>query len=216
METARAAADWLCNPDSGVSCHYLVDEAGNIIQMVDESLRAWHAGASLWAGETDINSCSIGIEIQNPGHDKGYPDFPEEQMAAVEALCLDILSRHPIAPQRVLAHSDVAPERKIDPGEKFDWERLHRAGIGHWVEPVPLGDGAEAEPVADGGSVRALQTALADYGYGVEVTGCYDAQTRTVVAAFQRHFRTCRVDGIADRSTIETLDRLISAASAAS
>ena len=98
-----------------------------------------HAGASHWNGEDDINSCSIGIEIHNRGHFKGYTDFPEPQMVAVEALCLDILSRHKIPPTRVLAHSDVSPGRKIDPGEKFDWARLHKAGIGHWVEPVPVG-----------------------------------------------------------------------------
>ena len=98
-------------------------------------MRAWHAGQSLWAGETDLNSCSIGIEIHNPGHDFGYRDFPDAQMRAVEALCLDILSRHPIRPERVLAHSDIAPGRKRDPGEKFDWERLARSGIGLWVPP---------------------------------------------------------------------------------
>ena len=128
MDSAEAALDWLTRQESGVSCHYLVDAEGRIAQMVPESERAWHAGQSLWEGETDINSCSIGIEIHNPGHDFDYPDFPDAEMRAVEALCRDILSRHAIPSHRVLAHSDVAPGRKRDPGEKFDWERLARAG----------------------------------------------------------------------------------------
>ena len=118
------AIDWLSRPDSGVSCHYGIDEDGRITQMVAEDLRAWHAGESIWDGETDINSASIGIEIHNPGHDFGYPDFPEMQMQAVEALSRDIIARHGIRPERVLAHSDVAPTRKRDPGEKFPWARL--------------------------------------------------------------------------------------------
>ncbi len=216
MDTAQAAVDWLCNPHSGVSCHYLVDEAGTIFQMVEEDDRAWHAGASCWAGETDINSCSIGIEIHNCGHFKAYAEFPDAQMAAVEGLCLDILSRHDIPPRRVLAHSDVAPGRKIDPGEKFDWARLHKAGIGHWVEPAPVGTDVGMRFGAEGEAVRSLQSALAEYGYGIEATGRYDAFTRTVVAAFQLHFRRRRIDGVADSSTRETLERLLSAVSAAS
>ena len=143
MESAEAALDWLTRQESGVSCHYFVDEKGRIAQLVREDERAWHAGQSLWAGETDTNSCSIGIEIHNPGHDFDYPDFTEAQMQALEALCLDICSRHPIPPHRVLAHSDVAPMRKKDPGEKFPWDRLARAGIGHWVEPQAV---VAAEP----------------------------------------------------------------------
>ena len=216
MDSAQAATDWLCNDRAGVSCHYLVDETGTIVQMVDETRRAWHAGASHWAGEDDINSCSIGIEIHNQGHFKGYPDFPEPQMAAVEALCLDILSRHEIPPARVLAHSDVAPGRKIDPGEKFDWARLYKAGIGHWVEPVPVGTDTGLMFGDDGEAVRELQSTLVRYGYGLEVTGRYDASTRTVVAAFQLHFRPARINGVADLSTRDTLDALISGASAAS
>jgi N-acetylmuramoyl-L-alanine amidase len=184
--------------------------------MVDEAKRAWHAGASCWAGETDINSCSVGIEIHNSGHFKDYPDFPDRQMAAVEELCLDIMSRHAIPPPRVLAHSDVAPGRKIDPGEKFDWARLYRAGIGHWVEPATEGDGTALRFNDQGDAVRRLQSGLAGYGYGIEVTGRYDRFTRTVVAAFQLHFRQSRIDGVADRSTCDTLGRLLSAVSAAS
>ena len=210
MERADQAVAWLCNPDANVSCHYLVDVDGTIVQMVEENRRAWHAGRSFWAGETDINSRSIGIEIHNLGHDGGYPDFPEAQMAAVEALCADIVARHSIAARLVLAHSDVAPERKQDPGEKFDWARLHRAGVGHWVEPVPSGEDPGLGVGDEGAEVRELQNALAVYGYRIEATGAFDEQTRLVVTAFQRHFRQERVDGRADRSTLQTLSALCS------
>ena len=211
MESAEGALDWLTRQESGVSCHYLIDEEGRIAQLVAESERAWHAGQSRWAGETDINSCSIGIEVHNPGHDFDYPDFPEAEMCAVEALCLDILSRHTIPSGRVLAHSDVAPGRKRDPGEKFDWQQLARAGIGLWVPPVPLGDDAGLGPGDEGEAVEALQRALLAFGYGVEVTSTYGTGLEKVVEAFQRHFRTARIDGRADRSTIETLNRLLAA-----
>ncbi len=129
MASAERAIGWLCSAESRVSCHYLVSETGRIVQMVREEMRAWHAGESFWAGETDINSASIGIEVHNPGHGSFYPPFPEPQMQAVEALSLDILARHDIRPERVLAHSDVAPARKEDPGEKFPWARLAEAGV---------------------------------------------------------------------------------------
>lgn len=214
MASAVSAMEWLCNPSSNVSCHYLVDEAGAITQMVEEDRRAWHAGVSSWAGQTDINSRSIGIEIHNPGHERGYPDFTEPQMKAVEALCLDILARHDIPPARVLAHSDVAPGRKIDPGEKFDWARLARAGIGLWVEPAPVAGDRGLGRGDRGEEVRYLQERLATYGYGLEATGLYDEATEIVVSAFQLHFRQDKVDGMADRSTRETLERLIAAAAA--
>ncbi len=211
METADAALDWLTCEESKVSAHYLVDEAGRVTQMVAEDMRAWHAGQSDWAGETDLNSCSIGIEIHNPGHDFDYPDFPDMQMRAVEALCLDILSRQTIPAARVLAHSDIAPGRKRDPGDKFDWPRLARAGIGLWVEPAPLaadegwGAGDESEAIAQ------LQAELQEFGYRIEVTSTYGKGLVQVVEAFQRHFRPARVDGRADQSTRETLARLLAA-----
>ena len=209
MELAETALDWLTRQESGVSCHYFVDEEGRIAQLVLESERAWHAGQSLWAGEMDLNSCSIGIEIHNPGHDFDYPDFPDAEMRAVEELCLDILSRHAIPAHRVLAHSDVAPGRKRDPGEKFDWERLARAGIGLWVPPAPLADDIGLGPGDEGESVTALQRALLAFGYGVEVTSTYGTGLEKAVEAFQRHFRPARIDGRADASTRDTLDRLL-------
>jgi N-acetylmuramoyl-L-alanine amidase len=209
MADGERACDWLCKSESGVSCHYLVDEQGVITQMVDEDHRAWHAGVSSWHGEIDMNSTSIGIEIQNPGHFGGYPDFTDAQMDAVIELAADIVARHGIEPRRVLAHSDVAPGRKIDPGEKFDWARLHRAGVGHWVEPVPIAGGTFLQEGDSGDGVLALQKMLGHYGYGIEQNGAFDRQTKNVVEAFQRHFRPARVDGVADQSTIVTLHWLL-------
>lgn len=209
MARADAAIDWLCTPGSRVSCHYLVDEAGRTTQMVREEMRAWHAGESFWMGETDVNSISIGIEIHNPGHDGGYPDFPEAQMQAVKALSLDVLSRHNIPPRRVLAHSDVAPHRKTDPGEKFDWEALARAGIGHWVSPAPLAIDGHQETAPDAETILHVQTQLADYGYDCPVSGTICSRTANVVKAFQRHFRPALVNGHLDRSTADTLTRLV-------
>ena len=209
MPSAEAAIQWLAAPESKVSCHYVVGEDGAVTQMVPEASRAWHAGVSHWKGATDINSRSIGIEIHNPGHEGGYPDFPDAQMDAVEALCLDIIARHGILPHNVLAHSDVAPRRKIDPGEKFGWARLARAGIGHWMEPVPVSGGAALERGARGDAVMRLQEALRAYGYGIPCTGGYCEDTEFVVAAFQRHFRPALADGRADRSTVETLGALL-------
>jgi N-acetylmuramoyl-L-alanine amidase len=209
MLDAHAALTRLCSPDSKVSSHYLVFEDGRIVQCVPESERAWHAGTSSWAGESDINSCSIGIEIANPGHDFGYPDFPSRQIAAVIALCRGIVARRGIRPERVLAHSDVAPSRKQDPGEKFPWRLLSDSGVGLWVPPARIDDDAPAlAEGASGDAVRELQRDLAAYGYCIAMTGEYDAVTRHTVAAFQRHFRPGRVDGKADESTQRTLAAL--------
>lgn len=199
MTSAEAALDRLCDPDAGVSAHYLIAENGTVYRMVPESRRAWHAGASSWAGETDINDRSIGIELANPGHELGYRPFAEAQMAALEALCADILKRHPIPPRRVLGHSDVAPSRKRDPGEFFDWLRLAAKGIGLWPTlRVPRRAGAALGPSDRGARVAAAQSALAAFGYGLAPTGEYDSLTVDVVVAFQRHFRPRIVDGALD------------------
>lgn len=209
MKTAEAAIDLLCSPQSKVSAHYVVDEKGNITRLVPEEKRAWHAGASSWAGIADLNGRSIGIEIANGGHDGGCPPYPDVQMQAVEALCKEIVARHPIVPRSVVAHSDIAPERKSDPGEWFDWARLARAGVGVWVEPVPVMDGPALKLGDRGDPVSELQFRLANYGYGIEVLGVYDAKTEAVVRAFQRHFRPAKVDGVADFSTVATLRLLL-------
>jgi N-acetylmuramoyl-L-alanine amidase len=211
MPTAERALKWLCDPESGVSSHYFVFEDGRIAQLVEEDRRAWHAGRSVWAGETDINSRSIGIEIANPGHEFGYVPFPEAQIASVVDLCRDILTRHAVPPERILAHSDVAPLRKEDPGELFPWGRLHAAGIGHWVTPEPIVDGPALQAGDRGPVVANLRRTLAAYGYGIAEAADFDPDTAAVVTAFQRHFRPAKVDGAADASTIATLDGLIAA-----
>ena len=214
MQSGEAACERLCDADSKVSSHYLVYEDGRIDQLVPEARRAWHAGVSAWKGETDINACSIGIEIVNPGHEYGYRDFPRSQIEAVIALCRDILKRHAIPAARVLAHSDVAPGRKQDPGERFPWGRLAASGIGLWVEPSPIAEGDALVSMQRGEDIAMLQTMLAKVGYAAELTGIYDDKTRDIVMALQRHFRPARVDGVADHSTIETLRGLLTASSA--
>jgi N-acetylmuramoyl-L-alanine amidase len=210
MPDVEGAITQLCSAGTDVSAHYIVLEDGRIVQSVPEARRAWHAGVSSWSGEEDINSCSIGIEIVNRGHDWGYPDFPSRQIAAVTALCRGIMLRRNVPTHRVLGHSDVAPARKKDPGEKFPWHSLANSGVGHWVQPAAIVRGETLKLGSIGDDVRDLQLALARYGYGLPATGKYDGLTMEVVAAFQRHFRPARVDGIADRSTFTTLHSLLS------
>ncbi len=210
LETVERAIDVLSRPDCKVSCHYVVDVDGSITQMVAEEHRAWHAGVSFWRGETDINSASIGIEIQNPGHTHGYPDFPAAQMRSVARLAADIVRRHGMAKSNVLAHSDIAPGRKIDPGEKFDWKGLADEEIGLWVEPALLNSADEGlSPMSAAAEVAEAQSLLATYGYRIERTGVLDEATSTVLRAFQLHFRQARPDGRLDRSTLLTLRRLV-------
>ncbi|NBN63358.1 N-acetylmuramoyl-L-alanine amidase [Pannonibacter tanglangensis] len=209
MQDGESALQRLCDPRAEVSAHYLVEEDGAILQCVPEARRAWHAGTSFWKGETDINSRSIGIEIVNPGHAWGYRPFPPAQVEAVIALVADIAARHAIAPWRILAHSDVAPERKDDPGELFPWDLLAARGLVHHVPPVPVSGGRFFQEGESGQPIEALQSMLAIYGYNIRVSGVFDAQTAAVVRAFQRHFRPERVDGIADASTIATLHQLL-------
>lgn len=184
MTTATAALERLCDPAAKVSAHYLVEEDGTIWRLVDEARRAWHAGVSYWRGRNALNGCSIGIEIANPGHEHGYVPFPQPQMLALGELCGGILARHRIAARDVLAHSDVAPDRKEDPGELFDWRGLAEQGIGVWPR-------AAGEPV-DPQSVRAT---LAAIGYRD------DLDEATLLRAFQRHWRQEAITGEADADT---------------
>src|SRR5262249_55491255 len=137
MQSSSAALDPLCDPPARGSAPFVLQKERAVWRLVPECLRAFHAGRSCWEGEVDLNHVSIGIEIVNPGHEWGYRPFPEVQMASVERLCLDVLARHSIPPHRVVGHSDIAPDRKADPGELFDWPRLARAGIGIWPQSVP-------------------------------------------------------------------------------
>jgi N-acetylmuramoyl-L-alanine amidase len=187
MKSASEALARLCDPSAKVSAHYTIGEDGAVYAHVPESRRAWHAGQSYWAGVSDINACSIGIELVNPGHEFGYRAFPDTQIAALTTLCHSILMRHPIPSWRVLGHSDVAPARKEDPGELFPWEELAQAGIGLWPQA------SESTLVADSLAADALAAdALARFGYDPE------APMDKVITAFQRHYRPYAVNGIWD------------------
>ncbi|MEE9300894.1 MAG: N-acetylmuramoyl-L-alanine amidase [Alphaproteobacteria bacterium] len=211
MPSADEALARLCDAESKVSAHYVIGEAGELYALVPEGARAWHAGVASWRGKSDINDASIGIELVNPGHEWGYRPFPERQMAGLERLAADVLARHAIPKRNVVGHSDVAPGRKKDPGELFDWRRLARAGIGLWPSrPVVAGEmGLALEIGAAGSEVKALQEALAEFGYGIDPDGRFGTATRAVVEAFQRHFRPERVDGIAEPETSQLLFQLL-------
>jgi len=174
MRGAQEALERLCDPAAKVSAHYTVDEDGTIYAHVPEARRAWHAGAASWAGATDINARSIGIELVNPGHEFGYREFTDDQIASLITLCHSILMRHPIPSWHVLGHSDVAPARKGDPGELFPWERLAKAGVGLWPQTVASDPGPDA---------------LSRFGYDP------NASQDKLIAAFQRHFRPKKLDG---------------------
>lgn len=199
MQNAAAAIERLTDPAAKVSAHYLIDEDGRILRLVDEERRAWHAGVSSWQGRAGLNDVSIGIEIVNPGHEWGYRPFTELQYLALERLCPDIMTRWSIPPARVLAHSDIAPDRKEDPGELFDWRRLAEVGIG-----ICPGEGAgEPRPLAT------TQAQLAAIGYPIPVHGVFDDRTRQALVAFQRHYRPEHVDGALDQQTLARLDGLL-------
>jgi N-acetylmuramoyl-L-alanine amidase len=206
MKTAREAVDRLCDPEARVSSHYVVDEDGTVLRLVPEDRRAWHAGVSYWRGHTVLNGRSIGIEIVNPGHEWGYRDFPVLQMAAVCDLCLGILSRHPIPARNVVGHSDVAPDRKEDPGEKFRWDDLARNGVGLW--PVEVADLGVGGLVRDAAALRPVRAALSHIGYQVGPEGALDPALSTVLRAFQRHWRPEVVTGQADAGTRARLEAM--------
>ncbi len=203
MQTAQAAIDRLRNPEARVSSHYVVDEDGTIFRLVPEESRAWHAGISHWRGHSALNGRSIGIEIVNPGHEFGYRDFPVLQLAAVCDLCLSILSRHPIPARNVVGHSDVAPDRKEDPGERFGWRALAQHGVGLW--PQDAVDLGTSGIVRDAVTLRPVRAALADIGYRVAPEGALDPALSTVLRAFQRHWRPEAVTGQADDGTLVRL-----------
>ncbi len=189
MLSAEAALTRLTDPASRVSSHYVVDENGTVSALVAEDARAWHAGISFWRGRTALNDTSIGIEIVNPGHEWGYQPFPALQMAAVCDLCLEILGRHDIPARNVVGHSDVAPSRKQDPGELFDWRGLAANGVGLWPD-------SDRAPVAD------VQAALSQIGYGPD-------NLTTTLTAFQRHWLPEAVHGRGDDRTRRRLGAVL-------
>lgn len=210
MRYGTDALSRLCDPQAKVSSHYMVEEDGRIFALVDETERAWHAGVSFWRGLTGLNTHSIGIEIVNPGHEIGYHPFPQKQMNAVLALSQGIVSRYSIAPYNVVAHSDIAPTRKIDPGELFDWEWLAQNGVG--LAPPQVAARPDLAPlwISDSGpEVLRLQNQLGILGYKIEHNGAYDEYTQSVVRAFQRHFRRQSVTGVADSHMRTVLEALL-------
>ena len=216
MKTGDEAITRLRDPEARVSAHYVVEEDGRVLALVPEERRAWHAGRGVWQGETDVNSASIGIEIVNPGHEFGYRPFPEVQIARVINLVADIRTRWTVPDARIIAHSDLAPDRKQDPGELFPWRRLAEAGHGLWFEPAAeriAALGGPLSPGDDGLGVIVLRAGLHRLGYGLKPGGDYDDETRLTVEAFQRHWRPERVDGVADGETRARLVGLLQLAS---
>ncbi len=209
MTDANAAVERLCDPAARVSAHYVIAESGQVFQLADESARCWHAGISEWRGLADVNARSIGIEIANHGHEHGYRPFPEAQMVALIDLSKDILARWPIPARNVIGHSDVAPTRKEDPGELFDWARLARAGIGLWPYGVTADANAPTLGRGDAGpDVLRMQMDLSRYGWPCPTNGRFDAATEKVAIAFQRHFRQSPLDGRFDPLCRARLDWL--------
>jgi N-acetylmuramoyl-L-alanine amidase len=183
MRTGEEALERMCDPAAEVSAHYMIEENGTVIRLVDEAKRAWHAGKSYWRGITDVNSASIGIELVNPGHEWGYRPFTAAQMESLLPLVGRIVRRHDIPRANVVGHSDIAPSRKEDPGELFDWERLARLRLA-----LPRPGLALGAPFPNDGS---FLLGLERFGYDI-------SDGRAAVAAFQRRWRPARVDGEID------------------
>ena len=210
MQSGPAALARLRDPEAKVSAHWLIEEDGGVFSLVPEERRAWHAGVSFWKGERDLNAASIGVELVNPGHDWGYRPFPAAQIASLCALLDAMRERWEIPDTRILGHSDVAPDRKIDPGELFPWSELAARGHGLWVEPPPS-PGAPLGAGEEGVGVFALQAGLTRLGFDNAPTGVFDDNTATNVTAFQRHWRPAQVDGVADGETRARLVALLRA-----
>lgn len=187
MKSGESAIDRLCDESAKVSAHYMIDISGKIYQLVAEENRAWHAGVSYWRGNTNINQRSIGIEIVNQGHELNYTTFPKAQMESVAKLCTEILSRHNIPARDVVAHSDIAPTRKKDPGELFDWKFLAEQGIGLFPSPI---------------TNHQSPSTLHQYGYDT-------TDLPKAIIAFQRHFRPNNLSGIWDDECAKLLAALL-------
>ena len=227
MESGEAALERMCDPEAKVSAHFLVWEDGRVSQLVGEDKRAWHAGVGGWQGDTDINSCSIGIEIVNGGHnvpleDGSLPPYPEQQIESLIALCDYLRATHIVPQTRIIGHSDIAPARKEDPGEHFPWAVLAENGLGIWpdadtsLKSETLLIGTGLLPGDTGAPVERLQAELKAIGYGIKETGTYDDATTQVVKAFQRHWVQDRVSGHADLTTLRTVAAVAKAYAASS
>lgn len=215
MPTAEAALARLADPAAKVSAHYCIDEDGTVYALVPEEKRAWHAGLAFWRGVRDVNARSVGIELVNPGHEFGYREYPVVQIEALLELLGDIAGRYDILPGNYVGHSDIAPQRKEDPGELFPWHRLAAAGFGRWWAPdfTVTPHAPVLTPGTRNGAVLDLQVALDRIGYGIEGSGLYDQPTEMVVRAFQRHWRPAQVDGISDAETTSLIHHIAERAS---
>ena len=183
MRTAAEALDRMCDPAAEVSAHYMIDEDGTVIRLVSEDKRAWHAGRSSWRGITDINSASVGIELVNPGHEWGYRPFADAQMDALLPLLADIIDRHDIPRANVVGHSDIAPARKEDPGELFDWDRLAQLRLALAKPKLAI------RLIWDNDS--AFYLALERFGYDI-------TDGPAAVRAFERRWRPHKIAGEPD------------------
>tara|TARA_Y100000994_G_scaffold43123_1_gene33679 strand:- start:19 stop:696 length:678 start_codon:yes stop_codon:yes gene_type:complete len=192
MKSVDQALQRLTSSNSQVSAHYLISRKGEIFKLVSEEKRDWHAGVSYWRGETDINSYSIGIELENPGHEFGYSKFPKGQMSVLTELCVEVINKYSISPENIVGHSDIAPRRKKDPGELFDWKSLAKKGVGLWPEPI-----------LNKITLESFEKSLNDFGYEV-------VDLRSTITAFQRHYLPDTVSGISDATTQKTLATLMS------
>jgi N-acetylmuramoyl-L-alanine amidase len=212
MKTAESALKRMCDAQAQVSAHYFIYENGDVVQLVDEDKRAWHAGISCWRGIASLNDISIGIEIANPGHEFGYEPFTEKQMDTVKELSKSIMDRHGIEARNVVGHSDIAPSRKEDPGELFDWQEIAKEGIGLWpdVKKVWRGGDVLVEPGKEDVDVARVQKMLSDYGYHIRVDGYYGSKTEDVVKAFKRHFVPEQLNVNWDKLSEERIKRLLS------
>lgn len=213
MESAEAAYDRLCDPAAEVSAHYLVREDGRVDNLVAEDKRAWHGGVGSWNGIADVNSASVGIEIVNGGHNVPLPDgslppYPDVQILSVIKLSKEVIARQNIKPRNIVGHSDIAPERKEDPGEHFPWAGLAAAGVGLWPGDLPKDDRILFEPGDRDRGISILQRGLADLGYGISVSGQLDTPTQAVIRALQRRYRPTRIDGVIDMQVLEVIKRL--------
>lgn len=211
MRSADEALRRLCNPDSNVSSHYLVHEDGRVVMLVPEAKRAWHAGISCWRGVSSLNDRSIGIEIVNPGHEFGYRPFPEEQMEAVSDLAFSIIERHKIPARNVVGHSDIAPTRKEDPGELFNWQRLAAEGIGLWpdVKKIRKPHVPVINPGEESVAVGRVQKMLAAYGYHLRIDGFYGPKNEAIIKAFKRHFVPEYINVVWDNAADARLTKLL-------
>jgi N-acetylmuramoyl-L-alanine amidase len=198
MPDRDQALSRLTDPTAQVSAHYLIDEDGCVFILVEEAKRAWHAGRSAWRGQSNINGRSIGIELVNPGHEFGYRPFPPAQMESLADLATGILARHPIPARNVVGHADIAPQRKEDPGELFDWRWLARQGIGLWPTAT--------QPATD---TTGWQNLMRAWGYDLPPAGQDAEAERAALIAFQRHFRPARLSGLPDEETVGLLRALL-------